>query len=106
MPLSKGFSSANEETGAMKSMLESMLAVALALAVTPAAAKPSPFEVVQSANPAALARASAEFNVWPARPTLERNYFRAPEAASHSGPYLCRFEPSMFAKVRLTQSCR
>jgi hypothetical protein len=86
--------------------MKSLLAVALALAVTPAAAKPSPVEFVHSANPVALARANAEFNIRPAGATLERNYFRAPETDSHSGLYLCRFEPSMFAKMRLTQSCK
>jgi hypothetical protein len=86
--------------------MKSLLAVALALAVTPAAANPSPVEFVHSANPVALARASAEFNIRPAGATLERNYFRAPETDSHSGLYLCRFEPSMFAKMRLTQSCK
>jgi hypothetical protein len=75
-------------------------------AATAAAAKPSPIEPVRSANPMALARVSAEFNIGPAGATLERNYFRAPESDSHSRLYLCRFEPSMFAKVRLTQSCR
>jgi hypothetical protein len=75
-------------------------------AATAAAAKPSPIEPVRSANPMVLARVSAEFNIGPAGATLERNYFRAPESDSHSSLYLCRFEPSMFAKVRLTQSCR
>ena len=84
--------------------MKSLLVLVLALAATAAAAKPSPVEPARSANP--LARASAEFNIGPAGATLERNYFRAREADSHSGLYLCRFEPSMFAKVRLTQSCK
>ena len=87
--------------------IKNLLAVMLVLtAATAAAAIPSPVEPARSANPIALARASAEFNIGPAGATLERNYFRAPEADSRSGLYLCRFEPSMFAKVRLTQSCR
>jgi hypothetical protein len=87
--------------------MKKLFAVFLALtAATAAAAKPSPIEPVRSANPTALARVSAEFNIGPAGATLERNYFRAPESDSHSGLYLCRFEPNMFAKVRLTQSCR
>jgi hypothetical protein len=87
--------------------MKKLFAVVLALtAATVAAAKPSPIEPVRSANPTALARVSAEFNIGPAGATLERNYFRAPESDSHSGLYLCRFEPNMFAKVRLTQSCR
>jgi hypothetical protein len=84
--------------------MKSLLALVLALTTTAAIAKPSPVEPVRSANPITLAHASAEFNIGPAGATLERNYFRAPEADSHSG--LCRFEPSMFAKVRLTQSCK
>lgn len=87
--------------------MKNLFAVILALtAATDAVAKPSPIEPVRSANPMALARVSAEFNIGPAGATLERNYFRAPESDSHSALYLCRFEPSMFAKVRLTQSCR
>lgn len=90
--------------------MKNLFAVILVLtAATSATAKPSPVDPVRSANPIALSRASAElnkFNIGPAGATLERNYFRAPEADSHSGLYLCRFEPSMFAKVRLTQSCK
>ena len=86
--------------------MKSLLALVLALTTTAAIAKPSPVEPVRSANPITLARASAEFNIGPAGATLERNYFRASEADSHSGLYLCRFEPSMFAKVRLRQSCK
>ena len=82
--------------------MKSLLALALALTTAAAIAKPSPVEPVRSTNPIALA--NAEFNVGPAGATLERNYFRAPEADSRSG--ICRFEPNMFAKVRLTQSCR
>ena len=86
--------------------MKKLFAVVLALtAATVAAAKPSPIEPVRSANPMAFARVSAEFNIGPGA-SLERNYFRAPESDSHSALYLCRFEPSMFAKVRLTQSCR
>lgn len=85
--------------------MTNLLAVLLAFtAATAAVAKPSPVELARSANPIALAR--AEFNIGPAGATLEHNYFRAPETDSHSGLYLCRFEPSMFAKVRLTQSCK
>ena len=87
--------------------MTNLFAVILALAAaTAAVAKPSPIEPIRSVNPIALARVSAEFNIGPAGATLERDYFRAPETDSHSGLYLCRFEPSMFAKVRLTQSCR
>jgi hypothetical protein len=91
--------------------MKSLLGVALALTATAAAttaatAKPSPVELLPSANPMALARSSAEFNIGPAGATLERNYFRPSEANSRSGFYLCGFERSMFAKVRLTQSCR
>jgi hypothetical protein len=84
--------------------MKSLIALVLALTTTAAIAKPSPVESVRSAN--LIARARAEFNIGPAGATLERNYFRAPETDSHSGLYLCRFEPSMFAKVRLTQSCK
>lgn len=84
--------------------MKSLLALVLVLTTAAAIAKPSPVEPVRSTNPIALA--SAEFNVGPAGATLERNYFRAPETDSRSGLYLCRVEPSMFAKVRLTQSCR
>jgi len=87
--------------------MTNLLVVLLAFtAATAAVAKPSPVEPLRSANLIALAHASAEFNIGPAGATLERNYFRAPETDSHSGLYLCRFEPSMFAKVRLTQSCK
>lgn len=86
--------------------MKSLIVLALALAATTAEAKPSPVEPVRSANPIALARASTEFNIGSAGATLERNYFRGPEADSQSGLYLCRVEPNMFAKVRLTQSCR
>lgn len=87
--------------------MKNLVAVLLAFtATTAASAKPSPIEPARSANPIAIARASEEFNIGPAGATIERNYFRAPEAGSHSGLYLCRFEPSMFAKIRLTQSCR
>ena len=87
--------------------MTNLLVVLLAFtAATAAVAKPSPVEPLRSANLVALAHASAEFNIGPAGATLERNYFRAPETDSHSGLYLCRFEPSMFAKVRLTQSCK
>ena len=83
--------------------MKSLLALVLALTTAAAIAKPSPVEPV-STNPIALGRASADFNIGPAGATLERNYFRAPELDSRSG--ICRFEPNMFAKVRLTQSCR
>jgi hypothetical protein len=86
--------------------MKGLIVLVLALATTPAAAKPSPVEPVRSTNSIALARVSAEFNIGPAGATLERNYFRGPEADSRSGLYLCRVEPDMFAKVRLTQSCR
>jgi len=86
--------------------MKSLIVLALALATAAAAAKPSPVEPVRSANPIALARASAEFNIGPAGATLERNYFRGPEADSGAGLYFCRVEPDMFAKVRLAQSCR
>jgi hypothetical protein len=80
-----------------------LLAVILVLAAaTAATAKPSPVEPIRSANPITPARASADFNIAPAGATLERDYFAAPD----SGLYLCRFEPNMFAKVRLTQSCK
>jgi hypothetical protein len=83
---------------------ESLLAAILALAaITAADAKPSPLEPVRSANPIALARASAEFNIGPAGAMLERNYF---QADTHSGLYFCRVEPNMFAKIRLTQACK
>jgi hypothetical protein len=82
-------------------------AAILVLTSTAAAvAKPSPVDPVRSASPMALTQASAEFNNGPAGATLERNYFQAPDSGSHSGLYLCRLEPSMFAKVRLTQSCK
>jgi len=87
----------------MKNLLA---AIFVLIAATAATAKPSPVEPARSANPITLARASAESNIGPAGATLERNYFRAPEADSQPGLYMCRFEPSMFAKVRLTQSCR
>jgi hypothetical protein len=87
----------------MKNLLAIILVLTMATAAT---AKPSPIEPPRSANPIALARASAEFNIGPAGATLERNYFRAPEATSHRGLYLCRVEPNMFAKMRLTQFCR
>jgi hypothetical protein len=90
----------------MKKIKNLLAAMLVLTAATAAAAIPSPVEPPRSANPIALARASAEFNIGPAGATLERNYFRAPEADSRSGLYLCRFEPSMFAKVRLTQYCR
>ena len=61
--------------------MKSLLAVALALAVTPAAAKPSPVEFVHSANPVALARASAEFNIRPAGAPSSANIW-APETDS------------------------
>jgi hypothetical protein len=86
--------------------MKSLLALVLALTTAAAIAKPSPVEPARSVNPVALARASAEFNIGPAGAMLERNYFRAPETDSRSGLYLCQVEPSMFAKVRLTQSCR
>jgi hypothetical protein len=83
------------------------LSVVLAFAAaTAAVAKPSPVEPVRSPNASTLTRASAEFNIGPAGATLERNYFRAPESDSRSGLYFCRLEPSMFSKVRLTQSCK
>jgi hypothetical protein len=87
--------------------MRNLLAVILAFtAATAAVAKPSPVEPVRAANPIALARASTEFNIGPAGATLERKYFRAPESDSQSGLYLCRLEPSMFVKARLTQSCK
>jgi hypothetical protein len=85
--------------------MKNLLAVILVLTTaTTATAKPSP--VGPARSEIALAHASTEFNIGPAGAILERNYFRAPEADSHSGLYLCRSEPSMFAKVRLTQSCK
>jgi hypothetical protein len=84
--------------------MKSLLVLALALAATAAAARPSPVEPSSSANPIAIARMSAEFNIGPAGAALEHNYFRASEANSRSG--FCRFGPSIFAKVRLAQTCR
>jgi len=87
--------------------MKNLFAVILVLtAATATVAKPSPIEPVRSANPMALARVSAEFNIGPAGAALERNYFRASKSNFHLGLYLCRFEQSMFAKVRLTQSCK
>lgn len=84
--------------------MKSLLTLALALMTTAVIAKPSPVEPVRSATPIALARTSAEFNIGPAGATLERNYFSAPEADPRSG--ICRSEPNLFAKLRLTQSCK
>jgi hypothetical protein len=86
--------------------MKSLLAVLLALTTTAAIAKPSPVDPVRSANPIALPRASAEFGIGPASAPPERSYFRAPDSDSRRGLYLCRVEPSIFAKVRLTQSCK
>jgi hypothetical protein len=56
--------------------------------------------------PAASARFNddADINIGPAGAMLERDYFQAPRAFS-VGAFPCRFEPSMFAKVHLAQSC-
>ena len=56
--------------------------------------------------PLPILKAKKALTAMPAGATLERNYFLAPETDSHSVLYLCRFEPSMFAKMRLTQSCK
>jgi len=81
--------------------------VALFFAMTTvAAAKPAPVEFLRSKSATAAIRSNADFNIGAAGATLERDYFRAQETDSRPGPFLCRFEPSIFAKVRLAQSCR
>jgi hypothetical protein len=82
------------------------LASAMVLAANAAVAKPASVEPLRSMNPASLARTSTEFNIGPAGAMLERDYFRAADTDFYSGRQLCRFEPSMFAKVRLTETCR
>lgn len=89
--------------------------IALLFAMTTvAAAKPAPVEFLRSKSATAAIRSNADFNIGAAGATLERDCFRAQERDcfraqepdSRSGPFLCRFEPSIFAKVRLAQSCR
>lgn len=55
--------------------------------------------------PSSAAREDADVNIEPAGALLERDYFQAPPAFS-SGVIPCRFEPNIFEKVRLAQSCR
>jgi hypothetical protein len=76
-----------------------MLAIALALNTAAAVAKPAPVDPSYLPDPMAHIRRNMELST----NTPEREYFQGP-ADSHSG--FCRFEPSMFAKVRLTRSCR
>ncbi|HEY7230747.1 MAG TPA: hypothetical protein VH558_10290 [Pseudolabrys sp.] len=80
-----------------------MLAIALALNTAAAVAKPAPVDPSYLPDPMAHIRRNMELSTKPSADTPEREYFQGP-ADSHSG--FCRFEPSMFAKVRLTQSCR
>jgi hypothetical protein len=80
-----------------------MLAIALALNTTAAIAKLAPVDPSYLPDPMGHIRRSTELSNKPAAATLERDYFQGP-ADSHSG--FCRYEPSLFAKVRLTQSCR
>jgi len=46
----------------------------------------------------------ADVNIGPAGAMLERDYFQAPHAFS-VGAFPCRFDPNIFAKVHLAQSC-
>lgn len=80
--------------------------IALFLAMTTVAAAKPAVEFLRSKSATAAIRSNADFNIGAAGATLERDYFRAQEPDSRSGPFLCRFEPSIFAKVRLAQSCR
>ena len=36
----------------------------------------------------------------------ERDYFEAPQSPFNAGSFLCRLEPVLFHKTRLSQSCR
>jgi hypothetical protein len=92
-----------QEERPMKGALAAITAFA---AITAAAAKPTAVEPSRSANPTAHASVNMESNIVPARATLERNYFREPNTDFHPGLFLCRLEPNMFAKARLTQSCK
>jgi len=87
-------------------MRGALAAISAFAAVTAAAAKPTAVEPWRSANPTALAGVNMESDVRPAGATLERDYFREPETDFRPQLYFCRVEPSMFAKVRLTQSCK
>jgi len=78
-----------------------------------AAAIPAPPDDLRSpanglrneAIPLNATRQDSDVNIGPAGALLERDYFQAPRSSSF-GPFLCRAEPDVFAKVRLTQSCR
>lgn len=51
-----------------------------------AAAKPAPVEFLRSKSATAAIRSNADFNIGAAGATLERDYFRAQEPDSRSGP--------------------
>lgn len=61
--------------------------IALFFAMTTvAAAKPAPVEFLRSKSATAAIRSNADFNIGAAGATLERDYFRAQEPDSRSGP--------------------
>jgi hypothetical protein len=68
-----------------------------------ATAKPTPTQVLEPAPTQTFARNDADIYVGPSPANLERAYFQAPEFRSGGLP--CRLEPSVFAKIRLAQSC-
>jgi hypothetical protein len=65
----------------------------------------SPANLHNEAIPLSATRQDSDVNIGPAGALLERDYFEAPRS-TNSGALLCRVEPDVFAKVRLTQSCR
>jgi hypothetical protein len=81
-------------------------AILFALTAT-ALAKPAP---VKSLNPMddlnpAFARVDVDINSGPAGAMLEREYFEAPGPMINGG-MPCRFQSTIFDKVRLAQLCR
>ncbi len=70
-----------------------------------ATAKPAPVDSLRP-PPVMLVRKDTDINVGPAGALLERDYLMDRAPGFDSGPFPCRFEFHMFAKLRLAQSCR
>jgi hypothetical protein len=89
--------------------MKALAVTACILALTAAAAaKPTPVSKINPMDELAPASApnDVDINSGPAGALLEREYFQAPQKPFTHGGLPCRFQSTVFDKVRLAQLCR
>jgi hypothetical protein len=82
--------------------MKALFAILLLLASGAAAvARPAPIEGQRPA----LVLHDTDINIGPAGPTLERDYFQAPQPQFNAGGFPCRLPLIVFDKTRVASSC-